>query len=273
MAAVKSMTVEERQNAICAYVNDLKRVHTNDLINHFDASASTIRNDLVALERSGLIRRTHGMVLAVNVAKVADELTVANRMEKNMPEKMAIATLANREIDDGDVILLMTGSTITCLAKTLINKHNLTVVVNDVKIAEWLLENTNHKVFIIGGFVRRDYYCVDYDESITKHINVDKVFFSSSGFSVEKGVTTSDFNLAASERKLMECTNKNYFLCDSSKFGQVKFAKICDVSEIDMMITDAGIPEEYVDKLREVESLRFAVAEKTISAPDYSRLH
>ena len=258
------MTVEERQNAICAYVNDLKRVHTNELINHFDASASTIRNDLVALERSGLIRRTHGMVMALDLGKVGDETTVISRMEKNLSQKMSIASLANREIENGDVIMLLAGSTIMCLARTLANKRNLTIVVNDVNIAQWLLGNTDHKVFILGGFVRRDYFYVDYDDAITDRINVDKAFFSCTGFSIEKGATISDYNLAKSEKKLLACANKSYLLCDSSKLGEVYFAKICETENIDMLFTDGGISKDHIERLREEENIRFAIANEQI---------
>ncbi|MDD6348314.1 MAG: DeoR/GlpR family DNA-binding transcription regulator [Lachnospiraceae bacterium] len=263
---MKTMTVEERQNAICEYVNDLKRVHTNDLINHFEASASTIRNDLVALERSGLIRRTHGMVMSVDVGKVGDESAVVKRMDINMPEKMAIAALANQEIEDGDVIMLMTGSTLMCLAHTLVNKKNLTIVVNDVNIAQWLLGNTDHKVFILGGFVRRNYYYVNYDFSITEKINVDKAFFSSTGFSLDKGATISDYDLAASESRLLNCANQTYLLIDSAKFGEVYFAKVCSAENINMIITDGNVSHENIERLRAEENIRFAIANEQVYA-------
>ena len=153
--------MEERQRLIKEYIEEVKRVHVNDLVELFHVSASTMRNDLTTLERNGLIKRTHGWAIALSVARVGKESFVSMRMKDNIQEKESIALAANQEIESGDTLAILAGTTTMALAQTLVNKQDLTIVVNDLNIAKWLDDNTDHKVFILGGFVRKHYYYVD----------------------------------------------------------------------------------------------------------------
>lgn len=252
--------MEERQRLIKEYIEEVKRVHVNDLVELFHVSASTIRNDLTTLERNGLIKRTHGWAIALSVARVGKESFVSMRMKDNIQEKESIALAANQEIESGDTLAILAGTTTMALAQTLVNKQDLTIVVNDLNIAKWLDDNTDHKVFILGGFVRKHYYYVDFDEAAVDKINVDKVFFSCTGFSLAKGATVSDYDLATSQKKLLVRANKTILLCDSTKFGEVYFAKICSVEDINMIITDGNISRENLEILRSQDGIQFLVA-------------
>lgn len=254
----------ERQTLIREYIDQVKRVSVNDLIQKFEVSPSTIRNDLSTLEKNGQIRRTHGGAVSLNLLRVGSESKVSERMRDNAEKKARIAMAANPEIEDGDTIALLAGTTVMALAKTLTNKKKLTIVVNDLNIAKWLDDNTEHSVFVLGGFVRKHYYYMDFDDTLTERINVDKAFFSCTGFSIEKGPTVSDLALANAQRKLLMQAEKTVLLCDSSKFGEVSFANIVPVVDIDMIITDGEISKENIEILRTLERTQFKVANQKL---------
>ena len=135
--------MEERQRLIKEYIEEVKRVHVNDLVELFHVSASTMRNDLTTLERNGLIKRTHGWAITLSVARVGKESFVSMRMKDNIQEKESIALAANQEIESGDTLAILAGTTTMALAQTLVNKQDLTIVVNDLNIAKWLDDNTD----------------------------------------------------------------------------------------------------------------------------------
>jgi len=255
-----SYFVVERQCLIKEYIDQVKRASVNDLIQHFKVSPSTIRNDLALLERNGMIRRTHGGAVSLNLARVGAESVVSERVTNNADKKASIAMAANREIEDGDTIALLAGTTLMALAQTLTNKNQLTIVVNDLNIAKWLDDNTEHNIFVLGGFVRKHYYYMDFVDEIAQTINVDKGFFSCTGFSVEKGATVSDYALANAQRKLLMRAERTILLCDSSKFGEVAFAKMFSTEDIDLIVTDGGISEQNLKILRTLEHTQFMVA-------------
>lgn len=253
-------SVEERQRLIREYIEDVKRVNVNDLVQRFEVSPSTMRNDLTTLERSGQIKRTHGWAIALSAARVGKESYASNRMLSNIPEKESIAIAANREIEDGDKIAILAGTTTMALAQTLTNKQNLTIVVNDLGIAKWLEDNTDHRVLIPGGYVRNHYSYILIEDDMIDKIHVDKVFFSCMGFSMESGATVSDYDLAVSQNKLLMRANRTILLCDSTKFGEVYFTRICSPEDINMIITDGEISRDKLETLRSQEYMQFLVA-------------
>ena len=189
---------------------------------------------------------------------------MSERVSNNADKKASIAFAANSEIEDGDTVALLAGTTVMALAQTLTNKKDLKIVVNDLNIAKWLDDNTEHSVFVLGGFVRKHYYYMDFIDSLAEKINVDKAFFSCTGFNIEKGPTVSDFNLAASQRKLLMRAERTILLCDSTKFGEVAFANVVPVDDIDLIITDGDISKQNLKILRTMEHTQFKVANQKL---------
>ena len=251
----------ERQSRMLEYINESKRVSVNDLVQHFHVSPSTVRNDLAVLKKNGEIHWTHGGAMTLSLAKVGVETNTNERMSRNLSKKESIARVASEQIDDGDTIALLAGTTIFSLAKCLVDKKNLTIVVNDLQIAYWLNEHTDHRLFIVGGFVRKGFHCMNFDPSMVNFINVDKIFFSCTAFSAEKGAMVPDLNLAMMERCMLERAEKVVLLCDSSKFGEVSFVKVIGGEDIDVLITDSDLSKLHRDSVAAIERLELVIAE------------
>jgi DeoR family fructose operon transcriptional repressor len=238
--------VEERRDQIFKYIESVKKATVSELSIEFNVSTSTVRTDLLSLENKGLIHRTHGGALSLDNIKVSLEPLPTSKQNLMIKQKKEIANSANRIIEDGDTIAICTGTTTMELAKTLINKKNLTIVVNDIKIANWLENNTDHVVYVIGGIVRRNFHYVSFTSETFPLINIDKAFFTCNGLNVNKGATIPDFMLAENIRMIINHSNESCLLCDSSKFGHVSFVKIIATDEIDKIIVDKDVKQEHI---------------------------
>ena len=251
--STSGLFVEERQEHIREYVERFKRVSVSELIQYCKVSPSTIRNDLAALEKKGLIHRTHGGAMSVNRAKVSAESFASNRLCENIDVKTRIAEKANELIEDGDTVALLAGTTNLMLAKTLNNKKSLTVVTNDLAIASWLAENTMHNVYVLGGFVRHKFRFMSFDLSMVESLNVDKAFFSCNAYGIERGAMVSDLALASCQHQFLRRADSVIMLCNSTKFGEVAFARIMSTEEIDIIVTDSGVSPQSRQTLEKME--------------------
>lgn len=240
----KNLFAEERQRKIMETVNMNGKAVVPVLCEMFGVSASTIRNDLRQLESRNLITRTHGG--AIRNSKAGRELPPTDKESQMMPQKRAIARAALDLIDDGDIIAVTTGTTTYELIKLLSGKKGLTVVVNDIRYAVWLEKYTDFNVYILGGMVRKGYHYTTLParNEFLSSINIDKGFFSSNGFDVNKGITAPDFETAKSVREILDACCATYLMSDSSKLGTVTFAQIAHMGYVNALIVDSDIEEE-----------------------------
>ena len=241
MSMEVNMFAEERKSRIVEIIDRQGKIVVPELCEIFGVSASTIRNDLRELENEKLIRRTHGG--AISQSKVGREPLPTSKETKMVSQKEQIAGAANELVEDGDVIAVSSGTTIFSFIKTLQNKKDLTVIVNNVQMAVWLEENTDFMVVILGGILRRKYHYVvsPVKSELLELLNIDKAFLSCNGVQAGSGITTPDIDTAMNYRRLAQSSQKVYVLSDSSKIGTVTFAKILELEDVTAVITDAGI--------------------------------
>lgn len=245
-----TLFTDERRYAITELLKKTQKVSVQLLSERFKVSSATIRNDLRELETQGLLKRTHGgaMLKTKTVFELANEEKEWRRHE----EKISIAQSALQLIEDGDCIILDTGTTTLELAKLLGQKKDLTVVVNDIKIAGILEQYSRVTVIMIGGVLRKDFHCTigEWSCNMLKSLCVDIAFVAANGFSIEKGLTTPDLNHADVKRIMVSVANRVVLLCDSSKIGQDAFARFASVDEIDTLVTDEEIEKTQREDLK-----------------------
>lgn len=150
------MFAEQRQEKILEMLKVNKRVSNTELIKKFGVSGTTIRIDLTELEQKGLLSRTHGGAI-LKEDPVYGEDSISSRREKNKEEKECIAKKARAQIEDGDTILLDSGTTALDLAELLKDIHNLTVITNDLQIALKLQKYSEIHLILLGGRVRTSF--------------------------------------------------------------------------------------------------------------------
>ncbi|HZG86605.1 DeoR/GlpR family DNA-binding transcription regulator [Paenibacillus sp.] len=244
---------EERRAEIVRLVNEKKKVLVPDLIEYFKVSPATIRGDLRDLEAAGLLKRTHGGAIPSDFVKMGFEPDNQARNVERLSEKRRIAAKAASMIEDGDIIILDTGTTTMELAKLLRDKRNVTAIVNDIEIALCLEAFEGVNVVVIGGMLRKKFHCTigPFAAGLLSELNVDKVFLGTNAFSVEKGGTTPDINQAEIKKIMVKVATQVIVLCDSGKIGKNSFVQFVRPHEIDALITDDGVDERSLEELAE----------------------
>ena len=139
----ETLFAEERKIKIVELVEEHKQATVARLCEHFGVSSATVRNDLRDLANAGLLIRTHGGAIAKS--QTAFELQTKQKVDQNLEAKAGIAAEANELIEDGDTIIIDSGTTTLELSKLLKSRRNLTVITNDLNTALILEESESIK--------------------------------------------------------------------------------------------------------------------------------
>jgi len=215
-----------------------------------NVSESTIRNDLKTLEGKGRLRRVHGGAVLLEPAYV-NHYSFKTRYIQHLDEKRAIAIRAAEYVHDGDSILLDASSTAYCLASELRDRHALRVVTNGFEVAQEMAKNLSNNVILIGGVVNFNASSVTglLSEKIIEELFVQKAFISSSGFTLNRGMTELHLNEAQLKRKMIKSAEQLFAIIDSSKFGKEDLTPIAGVIDIYQLLTDEKVSNEWIGQL------------------------
>ncbi len=235
---------EERRIRILQLIRERKKVTVHELCQSLQASPATVRGDLRDLDRAGMLVRTHGG--ALEKSRTSFEQVSSKRSTENMEAKRAIAVRARSLVEDGDTILLDTGTTTLEVAYLLKSCDRLTVVTNDLEIARVLEDAVGVQVVLLGGILRPGYRCTVGPVSIrmAQDLRVDKALMATNGLSLESGATTPDLQQAEIKRAMIAIARKVIFLCDSSKIGRESFARFAGLEQMDVLITERLADED-----------------------------
>ncbi|MFC9845700.1 DeoR/GlpR family DNA-binding transcription regulator [Streptomyces sp. NPDC060223] len=235
------MYAPERQQEILRLARDGGRVDVVSLAEEFQVTAETIRRDLKALDRAGLVRRVHGG--AIPAGRLDFEPDLAEREYTAADEKDRVAQAAVAELPHDGTVILDAGSTVARLAGAVPLEATLTVVTHSLPIAARLADHPGIQLHLVGGRVRhRTRAAVDaWALRAYTEIRADVLFIAANGFSVSYGLTTPDLAEAAVKRATMRAARRVVLLADSSKHGQEHFARFGDLSDVDLLITDRGL--------------------------------
>ena len=242
---------EERVQEIMKILEKEDRVLINDLCETFKTTPVTIRKDLDLLEQQGFLKRTHGGAI---LHKPLFRGLALNEKEKlNSDEKERIAEEAAKMINEGDVIILDSGSTTTFLARKMKGMKGVTVITNAVNIALELADS-DLEVVLTGGALQKNSSTLvgPLADEMLKKISADKLFHGVDGIDYDLGLTTPDIIEANTSRVMMERAGENILLVDSSKFGRRSLGVICKIKDIDKMVTTRKMNKTELKKLNDL---------------------
>ncbi|MCD6577419.1 MAG: DeoR/GlpR transcriptional regulator [Anaerolineaceae bacterium] len=242
---------EERLSLIMEMIYDKKKLFVKELADQFGKSVSSIRLDLTELESRGLIERTHGGAIlneSIGNHYVKNKNLIHLRDETNVTEKERIGKAVLDLIHDGDSIMIDGGSTTYYVAKHLKEKHGLTIITTSYHLFPILLEIQDAKIFLAGGLVYREYEDLIGDIPIDtiKRFNPDCVIIGMDGVSLDHGLTIAVPPVAAIKRNMIEVGKKIIVVADSSKFGNVSLLHIANLSNVNVIVSDTGVPEKFI---------------------------
>ncbi|MFI9591569.1 DeoR/GlpR family DNA-binding transcription regulator [Nonomuraea sp. NPDC052265] len=235
------MYAEERQQEILRRARAAGRVDVVTLAAELDVTTETIRRDLTALERAGVLRRVHGG--AIPVERLGFEPALAARDEVMTAEKERIAKAALAELPEDGSVIIDAGTTTGRLVQALPADRELTVIVNSPPLATVLASRSNLQVIVLGGRLRGKTLATVDDWALRPlaHLNVDVAFMGTNGCSPDRGLTTPDPAEAAIKRAMVRAAQRSVLLADHTKFGNTYLATFAELGEIDVVITDAGL--------------------------------
>jgi DeoR family transcriptional regulator, fructose operon transcriptional repressor len=237
------MYAEERQQAIARLVNQRGRMSVNQLAREYDVTTETVRRDLSALERMGLVRRVHGGVVPPASLSLI-EAGLRERDQVNTESKGRIARAAlDRLPPPGGTVVLDAGTTTSRLASLLPPDHTLTVFTHAVPIAARLAGHRQIDLRLLPGRVRRTTQAAVGADTVAalSHLRVDVAFVGTNGITAEHGLTTPDPDEAAVKRALIECGRQVVVVADASKFGVETAVRFAAAGEIDVIVTDSDV--------------------------------
>jgi DeoR/GlpR family transcriptional regulator of sugar metabolism len=244
--------LQERLDQIVTLVQEKGRVSVADLSDHFGVSAVTIRNDLTNLQQQGLLVRTHGGAVTRSDLKM-EPPAFALRKELHRAEKERIGQAAATLVRDGDSVALDASTTAWQIARQLKDRRELTVVTNGLFIALEFLDSPAVTVVMPGGALRTASASLvgDAGACILERYHVQKGFFGAGGFTLDEGLTDTNQYEVELKQRMVERSKEVIAVVDSSKWGQVTFASLASVEQLDQVIADNAAPAEMVATLRQ----------------------
>lgn len=244
------MTSFERRERLIHYLQEQPGIRVPDLARLLEVSEGTVRNDLRALAASGKLTRVWGGGVPLEAERgVSPNFAFRSRM--NQALKRSIAQQAANLVNDGDPILLDASTTVFQMAAFLQERHQLTVVTNGIEVGRELVRDGSNTVILVGGILRQDGSAINrplYDH-LLRDIHIKTAFISSSGFSLEAGLTEVDLYEAQFKRAMVASAGRVVALIDSSKFGKVDLTSCAWIEQVSHIFTDDGLAMEWREKL------------------------
>ena len=148
-------------------------------------------------------------------------------------------------------IVLDSGTTTEEVALCLVGRSNLSVTTNGLNIASALAASDGIGVRVTGGTLRKksmSFFGRQAEESL-RYLHFDKLILGADGIDIDVGVTTHFEQEATLNRIMCDVARQIILVADSSKFGRCGSHVICKLTEIDVLVTDAGVPSELPEKL------------------------
>lgn len=240
------MPAGARQSLILDLIELHGFVSVSKIAGNLSVSEMTIRRDLVSLEERGLLARTHGGAVssASDPREVFDleEPAFKRRRHRNARGKSAIATAAAALIGPGETIGIDVGTSTLTLAEAVVHRADLRVFTNSLRAA-MTLSASKSPVYVLGGEVRDPEQSVVGSRAVgeLQNYNIDRVFIGVSGL-IEAGFFDYSVEDTEVKRAFIGRADQVVILCDSSKFDHRSLARVCELSGVDILVTDAAPP-------------------------------
>jgi len=251
--------ITKRHESIIKLIKENGSATIPELIEMTKVSGVTIRKDLKFLEDKNLLFCTRGGASLTN--PYANDRPIMEKALINPDKKQKVAKAALQLINENDSIMIGSGTTVFELAKILQPTRALTVITPAIKVTLELNEKSNIEVLQLGGLVRPNSTSVAgvHAEHILDNISCGMLFLGVDGIDVDFGFSISNLAEAGLNQRMIKSAQSVVILADSTKFGKRGIGKICDISDVQYVITDDGAPASLIKQL-EKKGVKVVVA-------------
>jgi DeoR family transcriptional regulator, aga operon transcriptional repressor len=245
------LLVAERRHRIVELLREHGKVTVEALAARFATSAVTIRTDLASLEAGGALERTHGGAL---LRQDDDDQPINVKRTLHHAEKVRIAKAAVALIQDGETVILDSGTTTAEIAKQIrkLEVHSINVITNALNIASLLADVPAVRLIMPGGILRPESNSLSghMAEAALADLQADRLFLGADGLDPERGVMTPHLPEAQLNAKMIAISRQVIAVADSSKLMRRNISLIARVEQLHMLITDTGANPDVVAELR-----------------------
>lgn len=224
-------------------------VNFEDLCETFNASKSSIRRDLMELERKGVLKRVHGGAISL---QTRDEVMDFSRLSgSSHDEKIRIGKLAASLVEDGQTVILGGGSTVAEVARSLGDK-SVQIVTNSIPVAQIFWDSKQVEVTLTGGYLypRLGVQLGPICEKMLNSVSADVLIMGIRGITAA-GISDSNSLIVESLRAMIKSARKVVIVADHSKFGRDAMIHVASLSQIDQIVTDKELSSEFQQILQE----------------------
>ncbi len=243
--------IAQRQRLILSELEKAGYVRVQDLSVSLGVSEVTVRKDLKELEDRKLLIRSHGS--ASPLSSLINDRHIDEKEKVQVNEKMRIAEAASQLLQKNDRIIIASGTTLLAFAQKIDITEPITVITPSVKISLLLSYKPNVDIIQLGGSMRKSSASVigPYAETLLGEMMCSKLFIGVDGIDLDFGLTTSNIAEAHLNHYMIAAAQEVIVLADSSKFGKRGFGKICNINQVNKIITDRNAPASFIQVIRE----------------------
>ncbi len=239
--------MELRHTKILELLTEKNKVDVTELSQNLGVSQVTIRKDLDMLEKKGLIVREHGF------ATLNGQDDMNNRLAYHYDIKQQLAKSACQMIEDGETIMIESGSCCSLLAQEIAStKKDVTIITNSSFIADYIRQYSQVKLILLGGEYQKEAQVVvgPMTRRCVEAFFVDKFFIGTDGFSKNTGFTGNDYMRSETVRDMARQAAHVIVVTESSKFQQVGLVNLLPTQDVYCVVTDGMIPQESEEYLQ-----------------------
>ncbi|MFD7706376.1 DeoR/GlpR family DNA-binding transcription regulator [Streptomyces sp. NPDC059785] len=250
MSENQNLLAEQRRALILDEVRRRGGVRVNELTRRLGVSDMTVRRDLDALARQGVVEKVHGGAVPV-VEASTHEPGFEAKSGLELTAKEDIARAAAQLVAPGTAIALSGGTTTYALAHQLVDVPDLTVVTNSVRVADVFHaaqrgsgQRQGAGTVVLTGGVRTpsDSLVGPVADQAIAALHFDVLFLGVHGISVEAGLSTPNLAEAETNRRLVQSARRVVVVADHTKWGTVGLSSFAALEQVDTLVTDAGLP-------------------------------
>lgn len=265
------MDATHRQNEILALLDHQNRVEVEDLASRFGVSLQTVRSDLRDLSARGALSRVHGGAVRISAAETR---AYAERRQLNAGSKLAMANLAADLIPENCSLSLNIGTSTEQVARALAGHRGLTVISNNLNIINLMMGIEDRELILAGGAIRATDGAIVGEDAVEyfSRYKVDFAVIGASALDTDGAIMDHDAREVSVARAILRNARQKVLVCDGSKFDHSAPVRICDVADLDVVITDRPVPAEFA-RAAHAAGTRILVTEAATPSLIESREH
>lgn len=240
----------ERQKEIIEMVKKDKVASVMKLAHFFNVHPATIRRDFAEIEHKGGFKRTHGGLIEDDTTR---EPPFSERTHEQYEEKERIGKKAADCIDDGDNVIIDSGTTTLHIARHLHDRKDLTVITNDMNVASELKDAPNVQVIVTGGTLYRGSFMLNgmFTEMALKSMHVQKAFIGTPAIHCVHGLTHPEVELVPTKQWMIKVAQQVFVVSDHTKIGKISLHTVSPIQDIHTFITGSEAFDPQIQQFKE----------------------